>query len=191
MSVFGHSIRRVVPRLRQTKGNKSLSEGNGFTLVELLVSLAVASILAPVITASIFQIVRGTDSNNSQNIALADIDAVSSWLSRDLSQARSTDLIDCDTGTQTSVRMDWLDETDWGAATPDHYAIYSIDPGTTNLIRNYDGALATIGRHVTAMTLCEVVASGVIEMNVTTTATGASTSTKTLYFTVTPRPEAQ
>jgi len=190
MSIFRQSIRRVVPRLRQTRGNKSLSEGNGFTLVELLVSLAVASLLMPVIVSSIFQIVRGTDSNNNANIALADIDAVTSWLSRDLSQARSTDLVDCDTGTQTSVRVDWLDETDWGAASPAHYAIYYIDTGTTNLIRNYDGALSTIGRHVTAMTLCEVVASGIIELNVTTTATGASTSTKTLYFFVTPRPEA-
>lgn len=189
MSVLRQFIGRAARASGDLKGNKLLSGVGGFTLVELLVSLAVASLLVPVITSSIFQIVRGTDSNNSANIALADIDAVTSWLSRDLSQAKSTDLVECP-ATQTSVRVDWVDETAWGGATPSHYAIYSIGAGTTNLIRNYDGALSTIGRHVTAMTLCVVVASGVIELNITTTASGASTSTKTLYFTVTPRPEA-
>ena len=189
MSVLQRFIGRAAPWPRLVRGNTFLSGAGGFTLVELLVALAITSLLVPVITSSMFQIVRGTDRNNSENIALADLDAVTSWLSRDLSQAKSTDLVECPT-TQTSVRVDWLDETDWGEAEPAHYAIYSIDPGTTNLIRDYDGSLSIIGRHVAAITLCEVLASGVIEMNITTTATGASTSTKTLYLTVTPRPEA-
>ena len=62
--------------------------------------------------------------------------------------------------------------------------------GTTHLIRDYDGALGTIGRHVTSIDVCQVAGTGVIELNVATTATGASTSSKTLYFYVTPRPEA-
>jgi len=158
--------------------------------VELLVVIGITGILAPIIVASMFQIAWGTDRNNNENVALADLDSVNSWLSRDFSQAKSTDLIDCNSGTQNSVRIDWVDESNWASENPNHYANYYIAPGTTNLLRDFDGSLGTIGRNVTGMSLCEVIASGVIQVNVTTASTGASTSTKALYFTVTPRPEA-
>ena len=188
--MLGNAMKMLLPMTGAAWGKRLLSRTAGFTLVELLVALAITSILVPVITSSMFQITRGTDSNNTKNVALADIDTVTSWMSRDLAQARTTDLIDCDTGTQSTVRVDWVDETAWAGESPEHYSNYYINPGTTHLIRDYDGSLSTIGRHVTSIEVCQVVATGIIELNVATTATGASTSTKTLYFYVTPRPEA-
>ena len=111
-------------------------------------------------------------------------------MSRDLAQARTTDLIDGGTGTQSTVRVDWIDETAWAGESPDHYANYYINPGTTHLIRDYGGALGTIGRHVTSIDVCQVAGTGVIELNVATTATGASTSSKTPSKRTTSPPNA-
>jgi len=187
MSTFLRLLNTFRPRLTLRRSASGLVKNEGFTVVEMLVAVAITSLLVPAITSSMIQIMKGTDRNNNENVALADMDNVSLWMSRDLTQADSTDLVDCSVGTQTSVRIDWLDQSTWASEDPYHYANYYIQPGTTKLMRDQDGSLATVGRHVTGLTACEVALSGAVTLNLTTTAEGTNSATKTLYIIVTPR----
>jgi prepilin-type N-terminal cleavage/methylation domain-containing protein len=159
----------------------------GFTLLEVVLAVAVAGMVMPVVVSSIFQVLRGTDRISSETVALSDIDNVSAWVSRDLSQAQQSDLPSCPT-IQSTVRTDWVDETEWGAAVPQHFAEYYIESGTTLLKRNYDGTVGIVGRHVTAITFCQE-ASGLIQMDITVSVEGADPTTETLFYYISLRPE--
>ena len=173
-----------------------MSSQRGFTMIELLVAMVVAGLVMPVVVTSIFQIVRGTDRVNSDNVALADIDNASTWINRDLSLAQQVldpatlnPLVDCATGTQPDIRAQWVDETGWAVEGQEgHYAEYAIDPGTTILKRNYDGTDWIVGRHVTSIAFCREL-SGLIHMDIASTSSGSTPTTKSLFFYLSLRPE--
>ena len=171
----------------------SMNEQRGFTLIELLVAMGAAAVLFPLLVSTIYQVTKGTDHVNSSTVALADIDNVSTWIHRDLSVAQKvldpltlTLLVECGTGNQPSVRVEWVDVTNWGAADPDHFAEYSIEPGTTRLRRDYDGNVGIVGRHVTSLSFCRNT-NGVVDMNIVSSGGGITPITKTLFFYVSPR----
>ena len=171
-------------------GNK-----RGFTLLELVVGLAVAGLVMPLIASSIFQLTKGTEQITARTVSTADVASLAPWLHRDLAVARTivdpatqAPLIDCASGTQPSIRVSWTDQTGWGQADPEHYAEYSIEPGTTVLRREYDGAVGVVARHVTDLAFCED-AAGLVQLDVTSAIQGTTTYTKTLSFYVVPRSE--
>ncbi|MCI0779490.1 MAG: hypothetical protein J4N32_05710, partial [Chloroflexi bacterium] len=82
----------------------------------------------------------------------------------------------------------WTDQTGWGAADPEHYAEYTIEPGTTVLMREYDGVVGVVARHVTDLAFCQDT-SGIVQLDVTSTVQGTSAITKSLSFSVVPRSE--
>jgi len=112
----------------------------GFTLVEILVAMAIAAAIAPPVVSTIFQITRGTADIRASLVVQQDIDTASTYFTRDLSQAVTTDVVDNDPPV-SSMRISWTDETSWAATDAEpHCANYYIEPGTTLLMRNYDGA---------------------------------------------------
>lgn len=128
----------------------------GFTLIEMLVAVAIAGLIAPAIVSAIFQMSRGSADIQSSLVVHQDIDVASSYFSRDLSQAMTTDLAG-DGSTAPSMRVSWNDQTSWAATLGEpHCARYYIEPGTTLLKRNSDGAsdcavdgtVSIVGRHV-------------------------------------------
>lgn len=159
----------------------------GFTLLEVLLAAAIAGVVMPVVVSSIFQVAWGTGRISSETVALTDIDNVSTWISRDLSLAQTTDLPTCP-AIQDTVRADWLDETNFDAGPPEHFVEYYIDSGTTLLKRNYDGAVSIVGRNVTAISFCQE-DSGIIQMDVTVEAEGAEPTTKSLFYYISLRSE--
>ncbi len=167
----------------------------GFTLIELVVGLAVAGMVMPLVASSIFQVTQGTEQIMARTVATADVANLAPWLHRDLAVAQTivdpatqAPLIDCPSGTQPSILASWTDQTGWGAADPEHYAKYSIELGTTVLMREYDGAEAVVARHITAIGFCED-AGGLVQLDVTSTIQGATAYTKSLSFYVAPRAE--
>ena len=165
----------------------------GFTLLELIVGLAVAGLVMPLIASTIFQLTKGTEQITARTVATADVASLAPWLHRDLAVARTivdpatlAPLVDCTTGTQPSIRVSWTDQTSWGAADPEHYAEYTIEPGTTVLMREYDGVVGVVARHVTDLAFCQDT-SGIVQLDVTSTVQGMSAITKSLSFSVVPR----
>ena len=172
-----------------------MRDQRGFTLLELVVGLAVAGLVMPLIASSIFQLTKGTEQISARTVATADVASLAPWLHRDLAVARTivdpatqAPLIDCASGTQPSILATWTDQTGWGAADPEHYAEYSIGPGTTVVMREYDGAVGVVARHVTALAFCRD-AAGLVRLAVTSTVQGTTAYTKSLSFSVAPRAE--
>ena len=172
----------------------STKRQRGFTLIELLVGTAVMGMLMPVVGASIFQMVRGTDRINDENVALADVDNAANWLSRDLTLAQDVldpgtlnPLVDCGSGTQPDIRLEWLDQSGWATeGEEEHYAEYRVRSGTTILEREYDGAIFVAGRSITAVSFCQE-AVGLIQLGITSASAGPDPSTKTLFFYINQR----
>ena len=112
----------------------------GFTLIEILLALAVAGMIAPPVVSAIFQMSRGTADIRASLVVQQDVDVASSYFTRDLSQAMTTDVVDL-AAPVSSMRVSWNDQTSWAATVGEpHCARYYIEPGTTFLKRNYDGA---------------------------------------------------
>lgn len=167
----------------------------GFTLLELVIGMAVAGLVMPLIASSVFQLTKGTEQISARTVATADVANLAPWLHRDLAVAQTivdpatlAPLIDCTSGTQPSIRVLWTDQTGWGAADPDHYAEYAIVPGTTVLTREYDGAVGVVARHVTGLAFCED-AAGLVRLDVNSTVQGTTAYTRSLSFYVAPRGE--
>lgn len=169
----------------------------GFTLLEMLVAIAVAGVIAPLVTSAIYQITAGTETIDQRTVALADIDNAASWISLDLSLAQDlldpvtlNPLVSCATGTQPSIRAQWTDQTFWGQSSPAHVAEYSIEPGTTRLQRNYDGFVSIVGRYISDLSLC-LDAQGIVRFDIASTVEGRTPFTKALHLQVSPRGSVQ
>ncbi len=174
----------------------STKRQRGFTLIELLVGTAVMGLLMPAVGASIFQMVRGADRINDENVALADIDNAANLLTRDLTLAQDVldpstllPLVVCGTGTQPDIRVQWEDLSGWAEEGQEaHYVEYRVRSGTTILEREYDGTILVAGRSITAVSFCEK-ADGLIQLDITSASEGPDPSTKTLFFYISQRAE--
>ena len=166
---------------------------HGFTLIELMLAMAISGTVLSVVVSGIFQIVTGTARINTDLIIQQDIDSASSWFRRDLSQAQATDVED-GAPSEPSMVVSWIDETVAGAASPNHCVRYYVEPGTTLLKRNYDGgsgtdctidgAIATVGRYVEDIQFSR---SGKFISIAITSSLGERT--QSLNYFVTPRPD--
>lgn len=167
----------------------------GFTLLELVIGLAVAGLVMPLIASSIFQLTKGTEQISARTVATADVANLAPWLHRDLAVAQTivdpvtlAPLIDCLSGTQPGIRVGWTDQTGWGAADPEHYAEYTMVPGTTVLTRDYDGSEGVVARHIASLGFCAD-SAGLVRLDVTSTIQGSTAYTRSLAFYVAPRAE--
>lgn len=120
----------------------------GFTLIELMVAVAIIGMVVVAILNGIFQIVQGRAQIAGKSVALADIDNAAHWITRDVVMAQTTDLVDgaLPTGNMT---MTWDDLTGWAQAEESisHSANYTYSGN--ELQRHYDGVVTTVGRHLT------------------------------------------
>ena len=142
----------------------------GFTLVELLVSIGILAIVAPLLATGMFQILTSTERGRAGFEAQADTRNAAAWMSQDIvmAQAAYPDYADLccppwDDGTpvpnlscrndfETFVTFTW---TDWfGDSALDHTVSYCIatlsgDFKGTELLRIYDcGEPIVIGRQM-------------------------------------------
>ena len=156
----------------------------GFTLLELMAATAVAGLILPLAITFTFQVIRGTARIQQDLVIQQDLDNASTFFNRDLSQAQQIDLDD--QGTASSLRIDWVDETGWGADSgdPAHYAAYSHSG--SDLLRDYDGTVSIVGRNVASITFSRTCTSvcAVVSVSITSAYSGA---TATLDYNITPR----
>ena len=163
----------------------------GFTLLEILVALAIGGLIVPATAASIWQIVTGTSGVNTSLIVQQDLDIASSWFTRDLSQTLNTDVVSDDPPV-SSMSLSWIDETKAGETSPVHCVRYYVEPATTLLKRNYDGGsgsdctvdgtVGIVGRYVDSILFSR--SGDFITVAITSSQGGEATA---LSYFVTPR----
>ncbi len=118
----------------------------GFTVVELLLVVFIVGLVVPVVLTMVVQMSQGTKRINTEMVIQNEVDIASGWFSRDLSQVRTTDIVDLDPSVN-SMRVEWQDETSWALEGQEaHYAEYTLSG--TDLLRNYDGTTTTVARYV-------------------------------------------
>ena len=132
----------------------------GFTLAELMVALAITSVLVGVATGAIYQTVRGHSANSGTAVALGDIDRIVHYLTQDIGQGQITDLVD-GAPAVSSITVWWQDETSWAVdeESISHYVAYCFNQtctdapcdaeSTSELRRDCDGEITTVGRYLT------------------------------------------
>ena len=151
----------------------------GFTLIEILVSMAIGGLLVPVVVAGIFQVTKGTDKINTDLVILQDIDGASAWINRDLSQALTTNLNESET--LNTMRVDWVDLTGWAVeGAESHFAEYTLSG--TDLLREYDGQTQIVARRVANIEFSRV--GNFVTVAITST---LRDTTESLSYFVTPR----
>lgn len=163
----------------------------GFTLLELMVVMAIGGILTIGIVVSIFQVVVGTSKSNSQGVALTDVSQAVLYLKKDLQMTQSTDMgfvenpVVVVLSPESSVTLEWTDyTTPEGEEQTNHSVTYSLSDNGV-LERAYDGILPTrkVGRHITYLRFTQL-DERVVNIVITATGPQPQQYSKTIEFSV-------
>jgi len=158
----------------------------GFTLVEILVTLAVGTVIIFGAMLTIQQIIVGSGRTSSGVMAAADVNQASLAIKKDLQMTESTNLTDGDPVPQSSVLFTWTNYTTFESDnSTDHASEYVLSG--TRLMRTYDGETGIAGRYVTDVGFTQE--GRVINVVITSTGTRFPPRSVTLRFCVQLRKE--
>jgi len=164
------------------------NQKKGFTLIEVLVVLAIVGVLVPVIGGSIVQVIRGTELNNTMVIALADIEHAASFINQDLNMAQTTNLVygqTADLVAGDNVTLNWTDYYD-GQATWHEVQYYVSD---TKLKRDYDGQVTNIALYISKAEFSIDGSGELVTFTLTSSPESVSERSETRTYRVYPRSE--
>ncbi|MBA7712124.1 hypothetical protein ES703_121094 [subsurface metagenome] len=161
----------------------------GFTLLEILLVLAVGGILLVGIITTILQTTAITVESRTQITALEDIKKVAFRVSKDIRMAATTNLEDGGPVVD-SLTLDWaswydengepLNYDENGEITPVPHSISYTPPSGGELQRNYDGALTTVGSYISNIKFS--LKDNIITVTITSSPTGnAETAEQRTY----------
>ena len=165
----------------------------GFTLIEIMVTLAVGGVLLIGAVTSIFQVNTFTSRSNDQIVALTDVDHAALLLRQDLQMAQGTSLTDgvpISLTDENTAELNWTDFTttptfETAGEEKDHSSAYTLSG--TELVRTYDSEERIIGRHITSIEFRQN--GNIISVVITATGPGAQRRNETLEFSVHLRSE--
>lgn len=113
------------------KDYKREGSQHGFTLIELMIALAVGSIILAGLSGALYQLLAASSSNTNNLMALNQVQSAGYWISRDVQQSRIEDII-IDSTQQTaeifSIAWDEL-SFDTELIKRGHKVIYRLDNG--------------------------------------------------------------
>lgn len=152
----------------------------GFTLVELVIAIALAGIIGAAITVSTHQVITGTTLSNDRNTAVNQVRNACHWISRDVQMAQT---VDDNPGGARLLELTWVE---W-AGTP-RTVYYVLQVG--ELWRHYGGQQTLIAQYIKpkgAGTDCHWdELEKVLSVNISAEVSG---KTETRAFQVKPRPD--
>jgi prepilin-type N-terminal cleavage/methylation domain-containing protein len=153
----------------------------GFTLVEVLVAMAIGGILIWGTVVAIHQVVLGTARTNSQVVTATDVHHAALYLKRDMQMAQTAYLLG-----GTTITLSWTDYTSFEGTEPqEHSSRYALVG--KELRRTYDGITSVVGRDITSVSF--TLASRVIRVTITSTKGDMAPRSKTLVFSTYMRAE--
>ena len=151
-------------------------------------AIAVGGMVLAGIASGVYHVVWGSTRTSEQVETLADIDNASLRIKEDLQMAQTTSLTDGDPVPQNSVTLSWIDLTAWAAEeNQNHTCTYAVSPGTTDLVRTYDGEAGIVGRYITYLGFTRD--GRVINVVITAAVPGVTEQSQTLEFSVYLRTE--
>ncbi len=109
----------------------------GFSLIELLIALAIGTILLAGLSGALYQLLASSSSNTNNLMALNQVQSAGYWISKDVQQAKMEDItVDSDSSTEDIFSIRW-DEFSYDAELlkNGHKVIYRLENG--NLYRDY------------------------------------------------------
>ena len=168
----------------------------GFTLVELLVALAVGSLVIVGALGAIYQVVWGTGRTNSQVVALTDVHQAALRLKKDLVMAQLGEgdfpvdgitVITLTPGGPTTATLGWTDY--FGDLAPEeriHTSAYNLlSDGVLQRTYDYDKPseiMSIVGRNITSVDFAQD--GRFIDVVITATAGDMLPRSETLKFSV-------
>jgi prepilin-type N-terminal cleavage/methylation domain-containing protein len=170
---------------------KRLKDGQrGFTLVELIIAIAIAAVITGVITFSIMQILTINHRDSNHMIAVRQVQQAGDQVSKDALQAQSVNVTGVGDG--LTLNLTW---EEWGTNIT-HTVIYDYDlTGPSGEVKDLqredfvegDSTLTTVAQYIyPAQTTC-VWAGGVLTFNVTAK---VGTESETRTYEIQPRPDS-
>jgi len=153
----------------------------GFTLMEILVVMAVGGMIMAAGLLTMYQVIWGTARTNDQVRALTDANVATMWLKFDLQMVQDTNLVE---GVPSNtLSMTWTNQTTSfdGQTLPVDHTINYARSGN-NLVRTYDGSAKTIGRNITSVGFTRN--GDYINVAISATGPGIIGRTQTLAFSV-------
>lgn len=124
-----------------------MKDQRGFSFLEVLIGIALTSLMMGVLATGVFRLAQGFDQKNAQIAVSRRIDDAIAFVSADVRNARYTNL----TSGAAAVSTVTLEGTDYYAESlASHKAVYSLSG--SNLQRAYDGGTAsTIGKSISSI----------------------------------------
>jgi len=119
------------PLLRKERGTQGVrlfhKSQTGFTLIELMLAIAISGIITGGITATIFQVFDGSARTNNHMTAVRQVQNAGYWVSHDAQMAQHVYLEwggETPVGSKFPLRLTW---TDWDDK-DEHEVIYTLEP---------------------------------------------------------------
>jgi prepilin-type N-terminal cleavage/methylation domain-containing protein len=146
----------------------------GFTLVELLIALAITAVIAGSVTTAVFQVFTGNARTSNHMTAVRQVQEAGYWVSHDTQMAQSVN------ATMTSPAILQLTWTDWESK-GNHKVVYSLDPPGSGLGRLLQRSYSINGTAQNSSTIARYIDSSPTQTSCIT----SDNSTGKLVFTVT------
>ncbi len=160
----------------------------GIALIELIIAVALSVVITGATTATIFQVIEGSNRTNNHMTAVRQVQNAGYWVSHDAQMAQS---VNTTTSDGFPLTLTW---TAWD--TTEHEVVYSENTtgGRTNLQRSYsvDGApmdTIFVAQYVDLATTSANFTGGELTFTVkATVGTGSQARSETRFYKVVPRP---
>jgi len=154
----------------------------GFTLMEILVVMAVGGMIMAAGLLTMYQVIWGTARTNDQVRALTDANVATMWLKFDLQMVQATPGL-VEGVPSNTLSMTWTNQTTSfdGQTLPVDHTINYARSGN-NLVRTYDGTPKVVGRNITSIGFTRN--GDYINVSISATGPGIIGRTRTLAFSV-------
>jgi prepilin-type N-terminal cleavage/methylation domain-containing protein len=123
----------------------------GFTLIEMLVSLAIAGAVMGVMSAAVITIIRTTAQNDEWNINLRQVQNAGHWITSDALMAQAVS----DNTTGVFLSLSWSDWNNIGSTQYNNNIQYILNGSTLTRSLNGGPAILIAQYIVTANTTCD------------------------------------
>jgi prepilin-type N-terminal cleavage/methylation domain-containing protein len=172
----------------------------GFTLIELVVAIAISGVITGAITTTIFQVIESSARTNNHMTVVRQVQDAGYWVSHDAQMAQNVELadesVDDPDGTRFPLTVTW---TDWDSSEV-HQVVYTLENmpsgGLKNLQRSHSSNGAPIETGIIAQfidpdsekTKCEFTDGKLTLVVTATVGAGLQEQSETRVYEVQSRP---